>query len=148
MDENDFGDSIDEKKLKDMRSRACAKLKTIQDCYKALRVCRDADVQAGQIPEQGKEWEELVCGPAFPQVVRFWGFKSAQELFLLPVDRRIGYFRQAIAFVEALFGKDAEGLKQILDDIDKIDNKRELRLYQLKSEDIEKEVLAAFAGIV
>ena len=147
MNGNDFVDSVKEEKLESMRSKACIMLRAIQDCYKALRICRDADGQAGQVPVQGSEWERLVSDPGFQEIVRFWGFDSVQQLFSMPAERRIEYFGHAIAFVESIFGQDAEGLQRILDDLDRIVVIRELRLFQLKAEDIEREVSAAFAGI-
>jgi len=140
-----------EEKMAAMRSQASKMLKVILDGYAALKTCRDADRQgmrAPDLPGEGNgEWEKIVSSESFEEIVRFWGFESVEQLFSMPEEQRIGYYDKAVEFIESIFGPEAIGLDILLKDVATAATVQEQLLLQLKAEDIEKEVAAAFGAM-
>ena len=146
-------------KLSSLRSRARWTLKSLLDRCCALKEYRDAEY-VGHKPGNtiltlpggkavGFGFAGHVSGAAayFSETFKFWGFAGSWELFRLPKELRNEFFDKAIAFVEGNFGKDAEGIQRLITAVDQEEDPFQLKLLQLKAEDMTTETRAALTAI-
>jgi hypothetical protein len=146
-------------KLSSLRSEARWTLKSLLDKCRTLKEYTDAKYVGHKrgntilILPEGKAVGFGFAGHAsgefgyFHKTFEFWGFEGPWELLTLPKEVRDEFFDRAIAFVEGIFGKDVDGLERLLTSVDLEEDPVQLKLLQLKAEDMTTETRTALMAI-
>jgi hypothetical protein len=146
-------------RLCSLQSEAFWTFKRLLDKCKALKEYRDAEYVGHKRSNTilmlpggraiGFGWADHMSGAAgyFQKTFEFWGFAGPWELYSLPSHFRNEFFDKSTKFVESIFGKDAAGLEKLLNTVDGEEDLVQLKLLQLKGEDLTSETRMALTAI-
>ena len=140
----------DTKRQSELRSKARLAIGSLLGKCRALKEFRDVEYLEDRDKQTDRfRWSRMASGATdgIQETFEFCGFEGAQELYSLPKESRKEFFDRGIEFVEAIFGKDADGLERLLTSVDKEEDQVQLKLLQLRAEDITTETRMALTAI-
>jgi hypothetical protein len=135
---DDTATSLPCEKMDRLRSRARRTVTELMDRFTALAKCRNTEYVGEKVQHRRNDKAvKLEVGKSDAETVEYldacfkdWGFTDIWEFYRLPLAVRNGFCDGAFQFVEAIAGKDAQGIKKFRDDVEhEVDYQRLIELY-------------------